>query len=232
MVQTNRPTFALITSACSKTGRLYANELAERGINLLLLDFDSMGLSELAIELEQKNIIVHCFEFDFLKREQFHEFSKWIQQGFKIKMLVNIASFECKGSFLASQIEYIHHIFQMNIRSTNNITKLVIPILLQQKDSVLLNVSSLGDISLLNYKTVYKSSRQLIKQYTELLQEELKNKGLKVKWIDLGYQGKQSIFSDNLNFINRFVSFNFRSPQGLVIDSIKTITTHSFLKSN
>ena len=223
MVQTNSPSFALITAACSQTGRIYASELASRGMNLLLIDFAGIGLEDLAYELKKFNVIVKWKEIDFLKKGHLFEFSNWIQQGFKIILLVNIASFECKGSFLESQMEYIHRIFQMNIKSTNNITQLVLPVLMEQNHAILLNVSSLGDISLLNYKTLYKSSKNLIRQYTENLKSEFRNTNLDVRWIDLCYHGKKSVFSENLNFISRIISFNFRSHKSLVSKSISRL---------
>jgi short-subunit dehydrogenase len=232
MVQSNTPTFALITSACSQTGKMYAYELANRGMNLLLIDRTGNGLEELANDLKKLHVVVKWKEIDFLKKEHLFEFSNWIQQGFKIKLLINIASFECKGSFLESQMEYIHRIFQMNIRSTNTITQVVLPVLLQQNEAGLLNVSSLGDISLLNYKTVYKSSKNLIKQYTENLKSEFQNSAIDVRWIDLGYHGKKSVFSENLNFINRLISFNFRSHKTLVAKSISSLKLNSYIGVN
>jgi short-subunit dehydrogenase len=232
MVQSNSPTFALITSACSHTGKMYAYELAERGMNLLLIDMSGMGLEELAIDLKKFHVIVKWKEIDFLKKEHLFEFSNWIQQGFKIKLLINIASFECKGSFLESQIEYIHRIFQMNIRSTNTITQMVLPLLLQQNQASLFNVSSLGDISLMNYKTVYKSSRNLIKQYTENLKTEFRYSNVNVRWIDLGYHGKRETIGENLNFISRLISFNFRSHKTLVAQSISSLKLNSYISVN
>ncbi len=171
--------FALVTGASQGLGRAMADELANRKINLLLTALPGEGLPDLTQSLRSKGIEAHSFETDLSKKENVRHLAQWAN-GFPLFALINNAGRGGTRPFLEAEGDYLDSIIQLNIRATALLTHLLLPNLLQQKKSYLLNVASMAAFTPMGYKTVYPASKRFVQHFSAGLREELKGTGLSV----------------------------------------------------
>lgn len=178
--------YALLTGASLGLGKALAGELASRKINLLLVSLPGEGLPELGEELARSyKINVHWFETDLASPEAVYEISSWAQ-NYNVQILINNAGIGGTRAFEKASPCYLDNIIQVNVRATSMLTRLMLPVLKQNKQSYILNVASMASFSPFAFKTVYPASKAFIYSFSRGLQEELRGTGVQVSVIHPG----------------------------------------------
>jgi short-subunit dehydrogenase len=197
--------YALVTGASQGLGKAIALELAKRKFNLLLVSLPNQNISDLAKKLEKENIIVDYFETDLTKKENIFSLADWANKH-PISVLINNAG--CGGSvnIIDASIDYIDTIIQLNITATTLVTKLLIPNLIQQNKSYILNISSMAAFSPIGYKTVYPASKKFIEYFSQGLNEELKGKNINVSVVYPGPMKTNKNVTSRIEKQSKFVN--------------------------
>jgi uncharacterized protein len=220
-------TFCVITGASQGFGKYLALASARRNINTILVSLPGENIRKVAEQCEKSGTKSYVYETDLSKKENVLKFSRYVNQNFKISMLINNAG--CGGSrhFLHSDIDYIDQIIQTNITATTLLTHQLLPNLLQQDQAYILNVSSLASFSPLAYKTVYPASKKFIQHFTTALTEELKDSHVSISVV---YPGPMKTNGD---VTRRIESQNLLSKIG-VMEAAKAaeITIRELLRKN
>ena len=203
-------TFALVTGASQGLGRAFALELAKRKTNLLLVALPNENLPELAAQLADHQILVHCFETDLSLRENVEALAQTINEKYPISILVNNAGRGGSMRFDAAELDYLNGILQLNITATVLLTRLLLPNLRQQKRAYLLNVSSMAAFSPIGFKTVYPASKAFVRHLSLGLREELRGSGVSVSVV---YPGPMAT---NPDATQRIENQGFKGRIGLV----------------
>jgi short-subunit dehydrogenase len=172
--------FALITGASQGLGRSFALELARRKINTLLVALPGEELGSLSEELRSMGTESFYLETDLLLKKNIMDMAEWANRNFNINMLINNAGAGGTKSFLDCDPDYIDRIIQLNITSTSLITHQILPNLIGQDRSWILNVSSMASFSPMGYKTVYPASKRFVHHFSRGLRQELINKNVQV----------------------------------------------------
>jgi uncharacterized protein len=172
--------FALITGASQGLGRSFAIELARRKINTVLVSLPGENLSHVSEEARSLGTESFYFETDLLEKKNIMALTEWANQNFNINILINNAGSGGTRSFLGCDADYIDHIIQLNITSTSIITHQILPNMIGQGTSRILNVSSMAAFSPMGYKTVYPASKRFVHHFSKGLRQELKNKNVNV----------------------------------------------------
>jgi uncharacterized protein len=180
--------YTVITGASSGLGDAFAHEFARRGHPLILLSLPGEGLSHLADRLASEySLRVMYFEADMSQRWAIDEFMDWIrQQNIQIDILVNNAGIGGSRAFQEADVEYLDRIIQLNVRGTALLTRALIPFLLQNPQSYILNVSSIAAFSPLPYKMVYPATKAFIYSFSVGLDAEFRERGLRVSVVHPG----------------------------------------------
>ncbi|HLO60353.1 MAG TPA: SDR family NAD(P)-dependent oxidoreductase [Bacteroidales bacterium] len=187
MHQPNHKSYALITGASRGLGKEIAEELAMRGINLLLVSLKNEGLADLGHQLSKRNKIeVKHIEADLCESNTVFHIAEWAKAAGPVSILVNNAGMGGTYAFEQAPVEYIDNIIQLNIRATSLLTRLMLPVLKCQPSAYILNVSSLASFSPVAYKTVYPASKAFIWSFSRGLYEELKNTSVFVSVVHPG----------------------------------------------
>jgi short-subunit dehydrogenase len=173
--------YALITGASSGLGKEFAIQCAMMGINLLLIALPGGNTQALAQELRlEYGVDAQAFEFDMTDSHELISRVNQIANKYAVNFLINNAGMGGTSSILETSLERIDSIIQLNVRSTSLITRLLIPHLMKNESSYIMNISSMAAFSPIAYKTVYPASKAFISSFSLSLREELAGTGVSV----------------------------------------------------
>ncbi|BAP32044.1 short chain dehydrogenase/reductase family oxidoreductase [Chryseobacterium sp. StRB126] len=182
-----KESYAVVTGASQGLGKAFAENLAEKNINLILVSLPDQSLKELSRELEEKyHIKVHCYEVDLSVNENVMKLTEWLNSSFNIYILINNAGLGGTKKFTEATSDYINAILQVNVTATSLITHQLLPNLLKQPKAYILNVSSMAAFSPIGFKTVYPASKSFIHSFSRGLYEELKDTNVFVSVVNPG----------------------------------------------
>jgi short-subunit dehydrogenase len=172
--------FALITGASKGLGRSLALELARRKINTLLSSFPGENLNQVCEEARSMGTESYYYETDLLDKKNILALTDWANSNFSINLLINNVGCGGSESFTRCDADYIDRIIQLNITATSLITHQILPNLIMQGKSRILNVSSVASFSPMGYKTVYPASKRFVQHFSKGLRQELKTRNVTV----------------------------------------------------
>ncbi|MDT0687655.1 SDR family NAD(P)-dependent oxidoreductase [Autumnicola psychrophila] len=170
--------FALITGASRGLGKAFAFDLAKRQRNVILVSLPGEGLEQVAEEVRKAGCEAHFYETDLTVKQNVLDLTAWINNNFRLDILINNAGFGGNKRFLEAGADYIDKMIELNVKATSIITHQLLPNLLKSKKSYVLNVSSMAAMSPIAYKTVYPASKAFVHSFTRSLQSEFSDKGV------------------------------------------------------
>ncbi|WP_300603301.1 SDR family NAD(P)-dependent oxidoreductase [Niabella sp.] len=173
--------YTLITGASSGLGSAFALCCARLKMNLVLIALPGSTIKTTAEELIRLyGIDVQVFEFDLTNRVAFETHIALIKEEYPVNFLINNAGMGGTVSMLDCSPQLIDKIIQLNIGCTALLTRELLPQLLQQEKSFILNIASMAAFSPIAYKTVYPASKAFVSSFSLGLREELQQKGVSV----------------------------------------------------
>lgn len=179
--------FVVITGASQGLGKEFALEFAKRKMNLILVSLPNQGLLNLSNEITTKyNVKTSYYETDLSVSDNVLSLSNWINKNFDIYILINNAGTGGTKKFIDAKVDYINTIMQLNVVATSILTHQLLPNLMKQKQSYILNVSSMAAFSPIGYKTVYPASKTFIHSFSRGLYQELKDTNVFVSVVNPG----------------------------------------------
>lgn len=188
----------LITGASSGIGKATAKLFQSRGWNVAA----TMRAPEPETELSNLDR-VHLCRLDLEDRPSI---SAAIQSSItafgRIDVLLNNAGYGAYGLLEATPMEKIDRQFQVNVLGLLEASKAVLPHFREQKDGIIINVSSIGGKMTFPLGTLYHGSKFAVEGLSEALHYELKSIGVRVKLIEPGviktdFAGRSFDFSND-----------------------------------
>jgi uncharacterized protein len=173
---------ALITGASSGIGKAFAQELAARNTNLVLVARSEEKLNQLAKQLqEQYKIQVDVIVKDLTEPHAAAAvFDATKNKGLTIDLLINNAGFGVYGDFAEGDIERQLKIVQLNILAMVDLTHKFLPLMRQRRSGSIINVSSITGFQPIPYLSVYAASKAFILSFSEALWAENRDYGVRV----------------------------------------------------
>lgn len=180
--------YALITGASKGIGKAFAENLASRKINLLLVARTDILLAELASDLKNKfGAEVHYLKSDLSKPGAAQRIFQWIEEEkFDVQILINNAGYALWGNFSELDLQEQNEMLAVNITTMVNLTHLLIPKLKKQKQSYILNVCSTASYQAVPTLTLYAAAKSFALLFSRGLRRELKNSSVSVSCISPG----------------------------------------------
>ncbi|WP_414542317.1 SDR family NAD(P)-dependent oxidoreductase [Nostoc sp. CCY0012] len=175
-------TTALITGASSGIGKAFAQELAARKINLVLVSRSEEKLHQLAKQLqEQYQIQVDVIVKDLTETDASDVvFDATKTKKLTIDLLINNAGFGDYGDFAERDRERQIKIVQLNILALVDLTHKFLPLMRQRRSGSIINVSSITAFQPIPYLSVYAASKAFILSFSEALWAENRFYGVRV----------------------------------------------------
>lgn len=172
----------LITGASSGIGKVFAEEYASRGNNLILVARSREKLDALANTLSNTyGVDVRTFQqdlsfpdsaekvFDFCKREQL-----------VVRTLVNNAGFALDGAFDAQPLESHEKMITLHILTLTKLTYLFLPEMKHRNQGEILNLSSVLAFQGVPFNAVYAATKAFVLSFSESIREEFQDSGIQV----------------------------------------------------
>lgn len=178
----NHPGLAVVTGASSGIGEVYANRLAERGYDLLLVARRNDRLAALQKKLsDQHHVSVEIAPTDLSVPEQITQLASRITSLSTLSMLVNNAGFGTMGNFIDVRLPRHQAMLQVHIMTVVELTYAALPVMLANQRGHIVNVSSMSAYLIGPGQVTYAASKSFIKSFSESLQMELQGTGVDVQ---------------------------------------------------
>ncbi len=177
--------FTLITGASKGFGKSMSLELANLGMNLVLIALPNSGLKELSRFIEVNlNVKVHYLEADLGKISSYYEIYDFIEQNhIRVKYLINNAGILSRGLFDDLEDKFIIDQVQVNVLAPTVLIKLLLPNLKENAPAEILNISSMAGFFALPKKQVYGGTKAYLLSFSKSLRKELKKEKISVTTI-------------------------------------------------
>lgn len=173
---------ALITGASRGIGRAIALELAQLGIQrLILVARDRKKLVEVANEIEAMGTKTAIVPLDLTQTIEVNiaVAQLWRNYG-QIHLLVNCAGVAYQSSFLQSKMPQVQEELSVNLLGMYNLTSLIARRMASQRQGTIVNVSSLmGKVAAPTMAT-YSATKFAILGFTQALRRELAEYNIRV----------------------------------------------------
>lgn len=203
--------YTLITGASGGLGKEFAIQCAQMNKPVILFALPGSTIRSVANNIRiEYGVDAQVFEFDLTDQLQLQAHVQDIIRCFPVDFLINNAGIGGTSAIMGTSLERIDQIIQVNVRSTTLLTHLLIPHLLKNRESFMLNVSSMAAFTPIAYKTVYPASKAFISSFSLGLREELAGTGLSVSVL---YPGP---IMTNSNTTRRIISQGRKGKMGLL----------------
>ncbi|KAK7590614.1 hypothetical protein V9T40_002227 [Parthenolecanium corni] len=181
--------WAVVTGATGGVGKAFAEELARRGLNIVLLDSDLEKLNEVSAEIEQETgvdtkIIEVDFLDDFVITESIMDVVKSIDAGILVNTFQVVM--QCPMPFVKCSLEEVNAILNANIKSLTMITYVVMNGMLQRNRGLILNLSAFSGLYPVPFISVYSASKAYLEFFSRSLSMECKNTNIMIQSVTPG----------------------------------------------
>ena len=180
----------------------------------------TMRAPEQAAELS--NIVdIECFRLDVTDVDSIKStMADTLAKFGRIDAVVNNAGFAVVGPFEAVTPEQIEQQMQTNVYGAMNVCREILPYFREQKRGVIVNVASMGGRITFPLYSIYHASKWALEGFSEGLQYEVRQFGIKIKIIEPGpiktdfYQRSQTLAKkDGLTEYDNFIARAFPNLQ-------------------
>ncbi|XP_001651272.2 inactive hydroxysteroid dehydrogenase-like protein 1 isoform X1 [Aedes aegypti] len=173
--------WAVITGATDGIGKRYAEILASKGMNIMLLSRSEPKLMKVAHEInESYNVQTRWVAVDFSKGPEIYQMIREQVEGLDIGILVNnVGYYPEVRSFDRNTEEEIVSTININILSTTMMSRMVLPGMKQRRRGIIVNISSIGCYRPAAFLNMYASAKAFVTNFSLALNHELLGKGVK-----------------------------------------------------
>jgi short-subunit dehydrogenase len=174
--------FALITGASSGIGAIYADRLARRGHDLILVARSADRLRALADRLTaETGRIVEVIAADLGNRDDLARVEATLRSDSRITTLVNNAGVGGTGPLLQSDVDKMSAIISLNADALMRLTYAAVPGFLARGQGTIINIASIVAIGPEVLNGVYGGSKAFVLAFSQSLKHELADKGIRVQ---------------------------------------------------
>ncbi|MGU9814192.1 SDR family oxidoreductase [Pseudomonas sp. Larv2_ips] len=174
--------YALITGASSGIGATYADRLARQGYDLILVARNQHRLERLATQLNantQRDI--HVVVADLNLPADLARVEQILHDDSRISLLVNNAGIGATASLLDSDADKMEAMILLNVLALTRLAKAAATNFVAQGRGTLINIGSIVAVAPKLLNGVYGGTKAFVQAFTESLEHELSDKGVRVQ---------------------------------------------------
>ena len=173
---------ALITGASTGIGAVYADRLAKRGHDLILVARNKERLAALARRIaNDTGRKVETVEADLTSPADLHRVEDILKTNAGISMLVNNAGIGATAPLADSDVDKMEDMIDLNVTALTRLTYAAVPGFVARGNGTVINISSVVAIAPELLNGVYGATKAFVLALTHSLVHELANKGIRVQ---------------------------------------------------
>jgi 3-oxoacyl-[acyl-carrier protein] reductase len=180
--------YALVTGAASGIGRAIALSLSREGTNLFLVDINATDLATVADSASKAGVSVLTQTCDLAEKRQIGSVVECLLGRWgKLDILVNNAGMVYWGPTVNMTSEQWDRMLAVNLLAPIELTRLLLPTLLEQPEAHLVNVASLFGLVTTRRSCAYHTTKFGLVGFSESLRTEFRASHLGVSTICPGF---------------------------------------------
>jgi uncharacterized protein len=173
---------ALITGASSGIGAVYADRLARSGYDLILVARRADKLRSLAEELTTRTRrSIETIAADLTKPADLAKVEAVLKSDASITLLVNNAGIGATAPLLQSDVGDMERMITLNVNVLTRLAYAVTPAFVARGTGTIINIASIVALAPEVLNAVYGGSKAFVLAFSQSLQHELADKGVRVQ---------------------------------------------------
>ena len=175
---------ALITGASSGIGAIYADRLAKRGYDLILVARNEQRLDAISSRLKaETGREVTALAADLNDKAGLAKVEAVLRTDQNITMLVNNAGVGSVASILQADVDRMEAMIGLNVTALTRLTYAAAPAFVARGTGTIINISSVVGIAVEALNGVYSASKSYVLSFGHSLQKDLAEKGVRVQTV-------------------------------------------------
>jgi short-subunit dehydrogenase len=179
---------ALVTGASSGIGRVYAEKLARRGHDVVLVARDGARLELLAAAIAgETGRRAEVLAADLSRSEGIETVAARLASDQRITVLVNNAGMGTEGPILGAAAEKTDAMVQLNVAALTRLSLAAVTAFAGRGEGTLVNIASVVALVPEHFPGAYAATKAYVLAFTQSLQSELRGGPLRVQAVLPGY---------------------------------------------
>jgi short-subunit dehydrogenase len=173
---------AVVTGASSGIGAVYADRLAKRGYDVLLVARNKKRLEALSSKLSASTKVkVEVLVADLTLRADLRGVEDRLRKDSDVTLLVNNAGSAWNVPLAESDLDRLESMIQLNVIALTRLSGAVLPAFIKRGTGIIINIASVVALApKLNAGATYNGTKAFILNFTQSMQNELSGKGIQV----------------------------------------------------
>jgi short-subunit dehydrogenase len=173
---------ALVTGASTGIGATYADRLAKRGHNLILVARSADKLEALAERLRaETGVAVEILPADLSDPAGLATVEQRLRDDAGIAMLVNNAGIAGEGPIATADPALLTKMIDLNVTAVTRLAAAVAPRFAAQGNGTIVNITSVTALMPEAFTSVYPATKAFVLAFSEALTAELAPKGVRIQ---------------------------------------------------
>jgi short-subunit dehydrogenase len=172
---------ALITGASTGIGAVYADRLAKRGYDLILVARNEDRLSEAAARLKSTGRRIETIAADLMKKEDVQRIAERLSTDRTITALVNNAGLGSARKLLEEKIDDLESMIYLNVTALTRLALAALPGFVARKNGLLINIASVVALAPDLLNGTYSGTKAYVVNFTQALKNELAGTGVTIQ---------------------------------------------------
>src|SRR5579872_2180745 len=173
---------ALITGASSGIGAVYADRLAKRGHDLILVARSGEQLKSVSNRLiAETGRSVTVLPADLGDKAELVKVEAVLREDPSTTMLVNNAGVASRAPLLEADVDEMEAMITLNVTALTRLTYAAAPAFVSRGRGAIINISSVVGVAPERLNGVYGATKAFVLALTHSLQHELGDKGVRVQ---------------------------------------------------
>ncbi|KIF58340.1 MULTISPECIES: SDR family NAD(P)-dependent oxidoreductase [Pseudomonas] len=173
---------ALVTGASSGIGAVYAERLAARGFDLLLVARDKARLESAASKLRDVHgVEVEVLKADLTQKDDVIKLEQRLRSDSSITLLVNNAGVASNGLLANADPDELEKLIQLNVTTLTRLASAAAAAFTSAGRGTIINIASVVALFPERFNATYSASKAYVLSLSQTLNAELEGTGVKVQ---------------------------------------------------
>jgi short-subunit dehydrogenase len=213
---------AVVTGGSAGIGREFAEQLAGRGYDLLLVARDYDRLSRAAAALAAAHgVRAEAFPADLSRDDDVTRLTERIAGAADLAFLVNNAGFGTRGKLAEVDPEKQVAMVRLHTLAPMRLTRAALPVMLRNRSGAIVNVSSVASFIYSAGNANYCATKAYLRVFSESLAAEVVGTGVRVQVLCPGFTRTE--FHDRIPVPDRLPRFAWTTAPAVVRYSLRCL---------